>query len=74
MEGTFEPTGIKSSISDDVTYNKTASQMRVVFTNKSKYEYDNISQEEVDSVKDAESSGKRLKEIFKGKPYRRVME
>lgn len=74
MEGTFEPTGIKSSTAGDVTYNSTSNRLRVTFRNTALYEYDGVTSDEVEAVKSSETQGKDLQKLMKAKPYRRVMD
>lgn len=72
MEG-FAWINVESSITDTVAYKAETNQFRIIFKNKSEYEYDNVSQEEFNGIETAESQGKYIQQIIKGKTFRRVM-
>lgn len=53
-------------------YEPTSKQMQAMFANESLYQYENITQEEYDSILNAESVGSKLKEVVKGKEYKKL--
>ena len=62
----------KGSSVSALGYEAKGKQMQAMFANNSIYQYENISQAEYDSVVNAESVGSKLKEVVKGKDYRKL--
>lgn len=61
---------INSSQVDTIWYSPNKSIMTVRFKfSDAIYSYSNISEEEHNSIIEAESIGKKLKEVVKGKPF-----
>ena len=70
-------TPIKSSLASHVGYNEKTQKLTVVFPNGARYEYDNVTKFEFDSIMEADSVtgssiGKRIKEVIKDKKYVKV--
>lgn len=58
-----------SSAFDKASYNQDTKKMTVEYKTGGNYTYDNISQDEVDSILSAQSRGSKLKEVIKGKSF-----
>lgn len=53
-------------------YDAETKQMNVRFTSGVLYAYYNVSQEEYDSIVNSESFGSKLREVVKGKEYKKL--
>jgi hypothetical protein len=53
-------------------YEPKGKQMQIMFANLSLYQYENISQAEYDSVVNAKPVGSKLREVVKGKNYKKL--
>ena len=65
-------TKIKSSSIEAIGYEPKPRQMQALFKNNSLYQYDNVSQEEYNSILNSHSAGSKLKEVVKGKDYEKL--
>ena len=58
-----------SSAFNKASYNQDTKKLTVEYKTGGNYTYDNITQDEVDSILSAQSRGSKLKEVIKGKSF-----
>jgi hypothetical protein len=65
-------TKVNSQTVEAIGYNEKEQKLQVEFPNGSQYLYSDVSRDEYFSIKAAASIGSKLKEVVKGKPYKKI--